>query len=304
MGHRRWVVNNNLRKAIYVLASVIALYGLTFNFPSSGLTGGATHAARTSPKAPNPEPTPLPPDAEVMVTETGDPGAPGESFVVDLRAMNDALKESPTLAAFPREQRQYVNAKRVAEGMLGYALDLADRNPPVTRQTNPRQIQRFTGLFNYRSEHVPFCAMGVAYAAIKAYCDLTPGKITYSRGNETRTFKALLPIINEYYFPPSASCLFMMNEAKKRRSSQRGGWVAKGRRLPRRGWLVLFDWNNRGDGVPDHVGIVRGLGGRNLKRLYTVEFNTSVMSGSQRNGGAVARKVRSMDDVLGFIRTY
>lgn len=297
-------MNNNLRRAIYVLASAVVIYGLTFDSPSSGMNARAARAAHTSPKAANPEPIPTPPDEEVRVTESGDPGEPGESFVVDMRAMSDALKESPTLAAFPREQRQYVDAKKVAEGMLSFALELAERTPPVTRQTSPRQIQRFTGLFDYRSENVPFCAMGVAYAAIKAYCDLTPGKITYSRWNETRTFKALLPIINEHYFPPSASCLFMMNEAKKRRSSQRGGWVAKGRRLPKRGWLVLFDWNNRGDGVPDHVGIVRGLGGRNLERLYTVEFNTSVMSGSQRNGGAVAKKVRSMDDVLGFIRTY
>lgn len=297
-------MKNNLRKPIYVLASVIILYGLMFNVPSSGMPSGAAHAARTSRKAPTPEPAALPAAEEVLVTESGDPEAPGESFPVDPRAINNALKESPALAAFPSAQRSYVDAKRVADGMLEYALELADRNPPVTRQSNPRQIQKFVGLFNYRSENVAFCAMGVAYAAIKAYCDLTPQKISYSGTNNTQTFQTLLPIIKKYYFTPSASCLFMMNEAMKRRSTQRGGWVAKGTRLPKRGWLVLFDWRNRGDGVPDHVGIVRGVGGRNLDKLYTVEFNTSVMSGSQRNGGAVAKKVRNMDDVLGYIRTY
>lgn len=297
-------MKKNLRKAVYVSASVIILCGLTFNFPSAGMTAGVARTARTLPKAPEPEPAPLPTPEEILVTESGDPDAPGESLVVDPRAINNALKESSVLAAFPREQRSYVDAKRVAEGMLNYALELADSAPPVTRHSNPHQIQRFVGLFNYQSENVPFCAMGVAYAAVKAYCDLTPRKIPYSGRNETRTFQTLLPVIKEYYFPPSASCLFMMNEAKKRRSSQRGGWVAAGTRLPKRGWLVLFDWRNRGDGVPDHIGIVRGVGGRNFGSLYTVEFNTSVMSGSQRNGGAVARKVRSMDDVLGFIRTY
>lgn len=292
-------MKNNLRKAIYVLAAVIMLYGLTFDFPSSGMTSGAVPAARTAPKAPAPKPV-----EEVLVTEAGDPGTPGESFVVNPRALNNALNDSPALAAFPSELKKYKDARRLAEGMLNYALELAERDPPVTRQSNPRQIQKFVGLFNYQSENVAFCAMGVAYAAIKAYCDLTPEKIPYSRTNDTRTFQTLLPIIKKYYFTPSASCWFMMNEAMKRRPTQRGGWVAKGTRLPKRGWLVLFDWRNRGDGVPDHIGIVRGIGGRDLDRLYTVEFNTSVMLGSQRNGGAVAKKVRNMDDVLGYIRTY
>lgn len=294
----------NPRKAVYVLASVIILSGLTFNFPSSGVTTSASHAARTSPKAPPPEPAALPSAEEVLVTESGDPEAPSESLVVDPSALNHALMESSTLAAFPGRQWTYVEAKRVADGMLGYALELADRDPPVTRQSNPRQIKKFVRLFNYQSENVPFCAMAIAYAAVKAYCDLTPEKISYSRTNDTRTFQTLLPIIKKYYFTPSASCFFMMNEAMKRKSTQRGGWVAKGTRLPKRGWLVLFDWKNRGDGVPDHVGIVRGVGGRHLDRLYTVEFNTSVTSGSQRNGGGVAKKVRDVDDVLGYIRTY
>ena len=296
-------MKNNFRKAIYVAASVIALYGLIFNVPSSGMTAGTVRAARTSPELLVPEPTAQRPSDEVLVTESGDPYAPAETFAVDERALDNALKESHALAAFSSEQRKYKDARRVAEGMLSYALKLADQDPPVTRQSNPQQIKKFVGLFNYRNEKVAFCAMGVAYAAIKAYCDLNPEKVSYSQRNDTRTFQAVLPLIKKYYFTPSASCLFMMNEAKKRRS-QRGGWVAKGTRMPKRGWFVLFDWKNRGDGMPDHIGIVSGVGRRNADKLYTVEFNTSVTYGSQRNGGAVAKKMRSMDDVLGFIRTY
>jgi hypothetical protein len=303
-------MKNNFRKVIYIAATVAILYSLTFSFSSPGVMAGAANAA-PPPSAPvpstspAPDPTaPPPPSEEVEVTESGDPDAPAETFVVDERALNNALDEKVALAAFPREQGRYKNAPRWAEAMLDYALRLADSTPPVTRQSDPQQIQQFVGLFNYRSENVPFCAMGIAYAAVKAYCDLTPEKVPYSRTRQVRTFQNVLPLIKKYYFTPSASCLFMMNEAMKRRSTQRGGWVAKGTRLPRRGWLVLFDWKNRGDGVPDHVGIVRGLGGPNYDTLYTVEFNTSVTYGSQRNGGAVAKKVRNMSDVLGFIRTY
>jgi hypothetical protein len=297
-------MKTNFRKVVYVAASVIILCGLLFNFSSAGVTSGASHAVHTSQEAPTPEPAASPPAEEVEVTESGDPDAPDETFPVDESAINNALNESLALAAFPSEQRKYKDARRVAEAMLDYALELANHNPPVTRQSNPQQIQQFVGLFNYRSEKVPFCAMGVAYAAAKAYCDLTPEKIPYSKMKHTRTFQTVLPLIKKYYFTPSASCLFMMKEAMKRRSMQRGGWIAKGTRRPKRGWLVLFDWKNKRDGVPDHVGIVNGLGGRNADTLYTVEFNTSVMYGSQRNGGAVAKKVRSMGDVLGFIRTY
>lgn len=294
----------NARSAVYVVASAFILYGLTFKSPYPGTAEGAARAVSIPPKATPPAPAALPQAEEVVVTETGDPESPGETFAVDLLAVNDALSESHALAAFPSEQRRYKDARRVAEAMLGYALELAERQPPVTRQSNPRQIQKFVRLFNYQSERVPFCAMGVAFAAAKAYCDLMPERVPYNGANDTRTFKSVIPLVKKYYFTPSASCLFMMNEAKKRRSTQRGGWVAKGTRAPRRGWLVLFDWKNKGDGVPDHVGIVRASGGRHADRLYTVEFNTSVVNGNQRDGGAVAKKVRSMDDVLGYIRTY
>src|SRR5437660_227147 len=134
-------MKNNFRKTIYVAASVIILYVLTFSFPSSGMKADAAHAARTSPESPITEPAALPQSEEVEVTESGDPDAPGETFAVNKRALDNALDESHSLAAFPSEQRKYKDARRVAEAMLGYALDLANRNPPVTRQSDPQQIQ-------------------------------------------------------------------------------------------------------------------------------------------------------------------
>lgn len=297
-------MNNKFRKAIYVMVSALMLHGLFFGAPSSGAADGAPPAARTPAlaPAPPPAPAPLPRDGEVEVMEMGDPDAPGETLVYDERAIKEVLTETSQLAAFPTEQKKYKKARRVAEGVLAYALELANRTPPVTRQSDPQQIQKFVGLFNFRSEKTAFCAMGIAFAAAKVYCDLTPERIPYTRRNDIRTFKTVLPLIDKYYFPPSPSCLFMMKEAKKRKSTQRGGWVAKGAATPRRGWLVLFDWKNRGDGIPDHIGIIKAVGARGT--LYTVEFNTSVANGSQRDGGAVAEKVRSTRDVLGFIRTY
>lgn len=291
-----------IRRTICIVASVSMLCALTFNSPASETVGGALRVVPTVPKVPPAEPPALPPADDVVVTESGDPKAPAESFTVNVHQMDDAVNEAHALAAFPSEQREYKDAPKLAEAMLRYALDLADSAPPVTRKSNPQQIQKFVSLFNYQSENVPFCAMGVAFAAAKAYCDLNPKRIPYTGRNDISTFKSVIPIVKKYYFTPSASCLFMMNEAKKHRSTQRGGWVAKGTRAPRRGWLVLFDWS--GDGVPDHVGIVRASSRIDANWLYTVEFNTSVMNGSQRNGGAVAKKMRSMNDVLGFIRTY
>jgi hypothetical protein len=297
-------MNNKLRKAIYLIASAFMMYAMVFNSLYAGPEPGVVHAISTSPVAPAPTPAPSPQSGEVEVTEAGDPDTPGESFVIDEGLINDVLSESHALAAFPTEQLKYKNARRMAFAMLDYALELANHYPPVTRKSNPGQIQKFVGLFNFRSNDTPFCAMGVAYAAAKAYCDLTPERISYSKRNHTQTFQTVLPIIKKYYFTPSPSCWFMMKEAMKRRPTQRGGWVAKGTRTPKRGWLVLFDWRNKGDGVPDHVGIVNGVGGRGEDVLYTVEFNTSIVFGNQRNGGAVAQKVRNMADVLGFIRTY
>lgn len=66
------------------------------------------------------------------------------------------------------------------------------------------------------------------------------------------------------------------------------------------GDVVYFDWGN--DGESDHVGIVVENKGT---YLVTIEGNTSDnSSGSQTNGGVVARKMRSFATVCGIVRPY
>lgn len=66
--------------------------------------------------------------------------------------------------------------------------------------------------------------------------------------------------------------------------------------MPRAGDLVYYDWNG---GVSDHVGIVVDNHGTYLE---TVEGNTSTGSGSQTNGGVVAKRQRAWDYVCGIVR--
>lgn len=66
----------------------------------------------------------------------------------------------------------------------------------------------------------------------------------------------------------------------------------------RAGDVVLFDWGR--DGVADHVGLVESNAG---DHLVTIEGNTSSgTSGSQSNGGRVARRTRSFGHVKAVIR--
>lgn len=64
------------------------------------------------------------------------------------------------------------------------------------------------------------------------------------------------------------------------------------------GDIVYFDWQS--DGVSDHVGIVESNNG---EYLTTIEGNTSKgSSGSQSNGGVVARRTRSYSVVKRVVR--
>lgn len=71
-------------------------------------------------------------------------------------------------------------------------------------------------------------------------------------------------------------------------------WVEKYSLQP--GDIVAFDWmkNGKRDGKGDHVGFVEA---RLTPSTYqTLEYNT--------NGGIVARRTRSVDDIIGGIRPY
>lgn len=68
----------------------------------------------------------------------------------------------------------------------------------------------------------------------------------------------------------------------------------------RAGDVVYFDWGS--DGESDHVGIITANRGSYYE---TIEGNTSdTSSGSQSNGGVVARKSRNLSTVCGVVRPY
>lgn len=300
-------MRKSYRGVIYFVALCVTLCVLASGPPlrvaSSSVAPSLSRRPEVTPSAAEPLAEVYPPQAGyVQAVESGDPDAPPETVTINEAEVENLLRESHSLSAFPAAQRRPKDSRRVAEAMLNYALELAGKSPPVTRANYPWQIRRIVGLYDLRSENVPFCAMGIAYAAARAYCGLTPQKITYGMANETSTLKNVLPLIKKYYFAPHPLCQFMVTEAKKRISTQMGGWIAKGTKRPQRGWLVVFDWG--GDGVADHIGIVRSVGSRGSGILYTVEFNTCIRSRSGKTCGAVAKKERSMSQVMGFIRTY
>lgn len=89
---------------------------------------------------------------------------------------------------------------------------------------------------------------------------------------------------------PAAYCPYVERDAKRA-----GRTVPKASAQP--GDVVLFDWG--GDGVADHVGVVERNNG---SYLTTIEGNTSNGSGSQSNGGVVARRARSFSSVRCVVR--
>ena len=282
-------------------------------WPVSGIPSAAAATSNVSSRSSKSRPVAVSqskhraPTQDIKMEESGDPDAPVEVLTVNEVALENVLKESHALSAFPVRKRRYKDARNVAMAMLNNALKYANQSPPVSRKTSPGEIRKFVSLFDYPSENVPFCAMGIAYVASKAYCDTSPQKITYSSKNDASTFQKVLPLMKSYYFTPSPSCRIMLKEAKKKRFGQRGSWVEKGRVVARPAWLVIFDWKKGKagrDGVPDHVGIVYAVDANDSDKVHTVEFNTSIRKGNQSNGGAVARKVRSMSDIMGFIKTY
>lgn len=92
---------------------------------------------------------------------------------------------------------------------------------------------------------------------------------------------------------PGAYCPDMLYEAELA-----GRTVPVSKAQP--GDIIYFEWNN--DDETDHVGIVVSNEGNYLE---TIEGNTSSgASGSQSNGGVVARRERSFANVCGIVRPY
>lgn len=153
-------------------------------------------------------------------------------------------------------------------------LSVARREIGYSRWDDPEAGTKYgrwyagqTGEPYYGESGVPYCAMFVSwvFAQAGATCPGLPG----------------------------AYCPYVERDGRSA-----GRAVAKSSAQP--GDVVLFDWG--GDGVADHVGIVERNNG---SYLTTIEGNTSNGSGSQSNGGVVARRTRSLSSVRCVLRpTY
>jgi hypothetical protein len=182
-----------------------------------------------------------------------------------------------------------------------FVLDAAGRQADahVSRATNKPRVTEYLNLFGLDfadDAGIPyaFCAAGLGWAACEAYCKMDP---TIPFGDPpTSVFRKIVPTLNQFYFLPHPSCVKMVVRAKAM-----GNWIRDVGIPPQPGWLVFYNWAGGADA--EHVGIVQSADAATLR---TIEFNTSVVDGNQRNGGVVARKNR--DDarrfVIGYIATY
>ena len=153
-------------------------------------------------------------------------------------------------------------------------IDIAASQIGYSRWTDPQAGTKYgrwyaglTGESYYGQSGVPYCAMFVSWVfdQAKVECAGLPG----------------------------AYCPSMLQTAL-----DDGATVSLAN--ARMGDVVYFDWGS--DGESDHVGIVVA----NYGSYYeTIEGNTSdTSSGSQSNGGVVARKNRSLGTVSGVVRPY
>jgi hypothetical protein len=204
----------------------------------------------------------------------------------------------------PRPFGQSKNARDVSLRMLELSRSFAKDG--VSRDHHSGQVREFLDLFGFGlrydggGDYVPYCAAGVSYAVCRAYCDMKKKedyKVTDITYDDARMnlFKEKLRDIGHYYFLPSPAVRFIKADAEERKPKI---WVdAKETPLP--GWLVVFSWHGKG---ANHIGIVDHADDKNL---YTVEYNTALVQGNQRNGGLVANKTRARDNtVMGFVKLY
>ena len=220
--------------------------------------------------------------------QSGDPDLPVEILSYDRTKLDEVLVRTDKILGVRK------NPQKFASQMLKVAV--AYRG--ISRDKNPNKVEQFLSLFpiNPRDEMgklLPFCAAGVSFSACQAYCDLSPSRIDYET-DPSGTLKGVLPDIAEFYFKPHCSCQEIVEDARKRRIWSPNGVV------PPPGWLVFYDWKQHG--VASHVGIIERA---DKTGIHAIEFNTTdEESGDQGNGGSVARRSRTYDYVLGFVRTY
>jgi len=219
-------------------------------------------------------------------TQKGDPDLVYETITYDPEAIRDLSIRSGKAVFEPWDPQLPAGLIAAARGFIG------DSRMKTPGRISPLLELFYLKLTDAQGTNVPFCAAGVSFCALSAYADTV--RRGYASVNRMQVFRQLAADLEHYYFYPTVSCNDMALIAKAKRR-WRGPDV-----VPKPGWVVLFDWGNRGH--PDHCGIVQTA---TAKTMFTVEFNTAIGRGDQRNSGVVAEKNRSNDRrfVAGYIAT-
>src|SRR5579872_5596958 len=224
----------------------------------------------------------------VSERQKGDPDAKYERLSFDPDKIQNLIGTA-TKAAFEPWNKDFPGKLvATAESFLG-----------VSRVTAPDQVTSFLQLFDlpFKDSNgpVPFCAAGISYCALTTILSGLP--VNRPGADKTTLLRQYFGDIDHYYFYPTVSCQDMYFIAAGRHR-----WQAKSppkQKLPKPGWIVLFDWSNTGRA--DHCGLITS---GNSSEISTIEFNTSGLAGgSQRDGGTVSRKTRPYTHVKGFIIT-
>jgi len=227
----------------------------------------------------------------ISEAQFGDPLEPGDKFetLTLLRpSQQKAVGDDPIL---PKKDPEKL-ASRMLEITRGFV------NDGVSRKHRASQVVEFLNIVDFDNLETPFCAAGVSYAACRAYCDLPVSEaygsdITDKRINQ---FKSKLTTIYAHYFFPSALVRVIKAAAVKK-----GNWLDRSV-SPLPGWPVIFSWD--GTSAGNHIGLVESAK-KGESFITTLEYNTAVLSGSQRDGGHVARKQRPLDKrILGYVKIY
>lgn len=162
--------------------------------------------------------------------------------------------------------RQRAKARRKKQSLGEAALGVAHQFVGVSEDPPGSNKVMFS---NWYGMNGPWCAMFVTYCFTQAKSK------AFLRGSKY------------------AYCPYMLAAAK----AQKDGLQMVPVQNVRAGDVVLFDW--KGDGVADHVGIVKVAPG-SKKTFTSIEGNTSGTNPS--DGGMVAVMERNVSSVIGFIR--
>lgn len=185
----------------------------------------------------------------------------------------------------PTKEQLALQMCKVSKGYIG-----------VSRVNNVYQVSRFLAVFDLpfeeNGEFVSFCAAGVSFAAMHAECDLRG--YPYTADNAIEIFKTQKGLVHKDLFLPDPRCHIIRDDAIAHKT-----WVPGKPAMfePQQGFLVMYNWSGGYD--PEHVEIVDNAGDAHMN---TIGFNTS--DHDNKNGGAVAARIRNYDNVVGWVQTY